>query len=263
MFEIKNGILINYTEEEGITSVVIPYGVTSIGDWAFYGCTSLASITIPDSVTSISNHAFQDCTSLTRVTIGNNVTNIGYEAFSYCTSLTSIIIPDSVTSIGDWAFYYCTSLKSIIIPDSVISIGNDAFSSCRNLKSITIPDSVIRIGNYAFYGNKNLKTKKANYKAFDFLAGKLKCRGYEYKEYEWSETLDDIAICERGYHFCDNLFSIFNYYSGEIDKDIAIYECEVGDKIKTDGGIKCVTNQIKPVKRLYRKDIIKILNNIN
>ena len=216
MFKIENGILTNYTEEEETTSVIIPYGVTSIGTLAFCDCMNLKSIIIPNSVTSIGDYAFSGCTSLTNITIPNSVTSIGWGAFSDCASLTNITIPNSVTSVGE----------------------------------------------DAFFGSKNLKTKKANYKAFDFLAGKLKCRGYEYKEYEWSETLDDIAICERGYHFCDNLFSIFNYYSGEIDKDIVIYECEVGDKVVSRKD-KSVTNRIKPIKRLYRKDIIKILNNIN
>ena len=216
MFEIENGILINYTEEKGITSIVIPDSVISIGNGAFANCRGLINVTIPDSV----------------------------------------------TSVGSWAFVSCISLKSIIIPNSVTNIGDFVFADCSSLTSVTISDSVTSIGGGAFFHSKNLETRKANYKAFDFKARKLKCRGFEYQEGKWSEEIKDILICKRGYHFCDNLFAIFDYYSGKIDKDIVIYECEVGDRIETDG-IKCVTNKIKPVKRLYRKDIIKILNNIN
>ena len=93
--------------------VRFPDGVVNIGDYAFYGCSSLTSITIPDSVASIGNYAFCMCTSLTSVSIGNGVTSIGEWAFAYCLSLTSITIPDSVTSIGEEAFYWCDSLTDI------------------------------------------------------------------------------------------------------------------------------------------------------
>ena len=134
-----------------LTSVTIPDSVTSIGAWAFSGCASLTSVTIPDSVTSIDGDAFYNCASLASVTIPDSVTSIGVYAFYHCSSLTSVTIPDSVTSIGDWAFSDCVSLTSVTIPDSVTSIGGDAFYNCTSLASVTIPDSVTSIGAYAFY----------------------------------------------------------------------------------------------------------------
>ena len=133
-----------------LTSVTIPDSVTSIGDRAFYNCKSLTSVTIPGSVTSIDKDAFCFCRSLTSVTIPDSVTSIGRYAFSYCESLTSVTIPDSVTSIGDYAFYGCKSLTSVAIPDSVTCIGNCAFWKCSSLASVTIPDSVTSIGDGAF-----------------------------------------------------------------------------------------------------------------
>ena len=160
--------------------------LTSIRDFAFTECTSLASITIPSSVKSIGYDAFAECTSLTSIMVDENntvyssvdgvlfknsgkelikyptgktstsysipdsVTSIGYQAFHRCTSLESITIPDSVTSIGYQTFYGCTSLKSISIPDNVASIGESAFSYCTSLKSISIPDNVASIGESAF-----------------------------------------------------------------------------------------------------------------
>jgi len=134
----------------GLTSIILPYGVTSIGWQAFYGYSKLTSITIPNSVTSIGNYAFYDCTGLTSITIPDSVTSIGVSAFGDCTGLTSITIPNSVTSIGENAFNGCTGLTSITIPDSVTSIGEYAFGRCEGLTSITIPNSVTSIARATF-----------------------------------------------------------------------------------------------------------------
>ena len=116
-----------------LTNITIQPGVTSIEDYAFYGCSSLTEITIPSSVTSIGDYAFELCISLTSITIPSGITSIGDYAFYECRSLTEITIPESVTSVGNWAFYYCTSLTSITIPDSVTSIGDDVFEGCSDL----------------------------------------------------------------------------------------------------------------------------------
>lgn len=74
----------------GCVSTSIPNSVTSIGDWAFGGCSHLQNIAIPNSVTSF-----------------------GKRAFSSCSGLENITIPNSVISIGDMVFYDCSGLKSI------------------------------------------------------------------------------------------------------------------------------------------------------
>ena len=135
-----------------LTDLVIPNSVTSIGSYAFHGCTSLTSVTIPNSVTSIGSDAFSACRSLTSVTIPNSVTSIGSDAFNNCTGLTSIEIPNSVTSIGGGAFSGCTGLTSVTIPNSVTSIGSHAFNGCTGLTSVTIPNSVTSIEDNAFSG---------------------------------------------------------------------------------------------------------------
>ena len=139
-----------YGSRSRVKSAVIAEGVTSIGSYAFFYCTSLTSVTIPDSVTSIGDEAFDGCRSLTSVTIPDGVTSIGESAFRGCWSLTSVTIPDGVTSICDNTFDGCTSLTSVTIPDSVTSIGDSAFQGCTSLTSVTIPDSVTYIGDYAF-----------------------------------------------------------------------------------------------------------------
>ena len=142
--------------KSSIKTVKIGDSVTTIGSYAFYGCSSLTGVTIGDNVTSIGSYAFSDCTSLKSVTIGDSVTYIGSDAFSDCSSLTSVTIGDSVTSIGPYAFYGCSSLTGVTIGDSVTSIGYDAFRGCFSLTSVTIGDSVTSIGSYAFYNCDSL-----------------------------------------------------------------------------------------------------------
>ncbi len=142
-----------------VTAITIPDSVTSLGDLVFYGCTNLASAVIGDSVTSIGNGDFMYCPSLSSVTLGKNVTSIGTSAFSNC-ALTSITLPDSVRSIGDSAFYGCASLTSLTIPDSVRSIGSYAFYNCTGLKELTIPislDAVCSGTSPAFEGCTNIE----------------------------------------------------------------------------------------------------------
>ena len=132
-----------------VTNLTIPNSVTSIGSYAFYGCSGLTSVTIPNSVTSIGSNAFA-YSGLTSITIPNSVTTIGYGVFYGCSGLTSVTIPNSVTTIGSNAFAY-SGLTSVTIPNSVTSIGNSAFQGCRGLTSITIPNSVTTISDKAFW----------------------------------------------------------------------------------------------------------------
>ena len=103
LFNKDKSKIISFRNQK-LTLYVIPDGVTSIGDSAFYGCRSLSNIVIPNSVTSIGDSAFKGCKSLGSLVIPNSVTNIGKGAFKWCKSLVEIVIPNSVTSIGDSAF---------------------------------------------------------------------------------------------------------------------------------------------------------------
>ncbi len=163
-----------------ITSVSLPNGLTSIGDSAFTGCSSLTKVTIPNSVINIGDFAFSDCSSLTSITIPDSVTEIGWYAFSGCSSLEDISFPDSVKEIGDnpfsgtayfddennWAdgllyvdFLLIGAKKSIsaahIRPGTKI-IDAKVFEDCTALKSVSFPDSLICIKPLAFKGCSSL-----------------------------------------------------------------------------------------------------------
>ncbi|MBQ8836837.1 MAG: leucine-rich repeat protein [Clostridia bacterium] len=175
LFAIEsNGTLSGYYGEHD--TVVIPEGVTSIGDRAFSGCSTLASIVIPEGVTSIGRCAFSDCNKLTSIVIPEGVTSIGDFAFSDCSSLANIVIPESVTSIGNRAFSRCEKLAEengfvivrdtlynyygkelhVAIPIGVASIGDFAFNDCRSITSIVIPESVTSIGDLVFSDCRSL-----------------------------------------------------------------------------------------------------------
>ena len=172
-----------FSDCTGLTSAVIPSGITSIGEEAFFGC-SLTSVTIPDGVTSIGMNAFSGC-SMTDLTIPSSIVDMGRNAFSGCRNLTSLTILGSV--IGDGAFENCSALARVTIPGSNTSIGANAFSGCSSLTSAgpigggydyefgwtteipnyafagctgltraTIPDGITKIGTNVFYGCSGL-----------------------------------------------------------------------------------------------------------
>ena len=123
---------------DSIVSVVIEDGVTSIGNDAFWWCSSLTEISIPESVTSIGAYAFYGCSSLTEITIPDSVTNIYKATFYNCSSLTEVNIPDSVTNIGYSAFYNCSSLTKITFDGKApIFQSGPANSSPRTFYNVT------------------------------------------------------------------------------------------------------------------------------
>ena len=150
-------ILSSTTGAISIPSKLGGYSVTSIGDYAFYGCSGLTSVTIPSSVTSIGDDAFWGCGGLAEFIVEEG--NSSYcvrDGILYNKSMTELIqcpamksgsvtIPDSVTSIGDDAFAYCSGLKSVTIPSSVTSIGVWTFARCSGLTSILVEE-----GNSAY-----------------------------------------------------------------------------------------------------------------
>ena len=118
----------NAFEETGLTDVVIPDTVTSIGSSLFENCENLQEVTLPEGVTSVPFACFQGCSSLSRVNLPNSVTNFETYAFKDCTSLTSMILPPRLSSLTLACFEGCTNLQRVVIPPSVINFPNDEYA---------------------------------------------------------------------------------------------------------------------------------------
>ena len=182
-FVIKDGVLKEYKGIGG--DVIIPDGVTSIGEEAFASCPLLKSVAIPDSVKSIGKNAFKYHNDI-EITISENadsrlesfvikngvlkqyiglggdveipdgVKKIGKESFSFCKTLRSVTIPDGVECIGEDAFCGCSSLENVILPNRMTSIERGAFQDCLRLRSFSIPDGISIIQSSLFHNCTNL-----------------------------------------------------------------------------------------------------------
>ena len=151
--EIESGI-------NPLQSIVLPKGITTIGDDAFSYNTSLTSIKIPNTVTSIGKRAFQGCTNLTSIEIPDTVTYIGDYCFSGCNRLQKIKLSKKIQTINQRLLQGCSSLTEIEIPEGVKSIGYAAFISCNKLTTITLPASLTSFNGTAIAGLSRLTEVK-------------------------------------------------------------------------------------------------------
>lgn len=176
--KIVKGVLVRYSGKgvdkvvipEGVTeigdnafksninfhSVVIPEGVKSIGEYAFYACYGLKEVSLPQSLEVIGDCAFNQCQYIEKIEIPTGLKKLGNSAFSGCWNLKDIEIPQGIKSIGDRVFYDCYALTKLNLPPKIKEIGSGLFEHCKALKAIDIPKSVKRIGNEAFFGCEEL-----------------------------------------------------------------------------------------------------------
>ena len=198
------GPMYDYSSEDSpfrscpdVDYIVIESGVTSIGNYAFYGCGSLGGINMPDTLERIGSYAFYNCAGLgasanapdpmgghwvggprLSIHIPESVVSIGGYAFYGCSGLERIILP-AVTAVEEYTFYGCSGLYYAFIPESVASIGTcafahcaftgvelpgttvigtSAFEDCTALRSVTLSAGLVFVSNYAFDGCGSLET---------------------------------------------------------------------------------------------------------
>lgn len=150
----KDGEVVSIPNEDNhkkVQKVIIPYGILSIEDGAFYKSTSLKEISIADSVTKIGFGAFYSCSALESITIPGSVTSIGSSAFASCTLLENATLSNGIKSTGQGAFRGCKNLSSVSLADTLTSISAYTFAECDNLASVSLPQNLTSIGDYAFY----------------------------------------------------------------------------------------------------------------
>lgn len=150
-----------------VKTYIIGDGVTSIGDWAFYGCTDLTTVVMPNGIKSIGRSAFYECKGLTSVNIPKTVTSIEEEAFYNCTGLTSLDLSGSITTIGIHAFSGCSNLTTVILPNSVTYVSRGAFKSCTSLTDMfcyafQIPRTEDEVFYYSNISNATLHVPTAS-----------------------------------------------------------------------------------------------------
>lgn len=145
-------------------SFELPSNITSIGSYAFLGCTKLESIVIPNSVTTLGEGAFYACYNLKNVEFQTNeehqvkITKIPKYAFRFCVALTSIELPEGITSIGDEAFQMNLALKNIRLPNTLKTIGSHFLCNAKSIQTLTVPASVTSIDGAFLHGCENLRT---------------------------------------------------------------------------------------------------------
>ena len=227
--------------------VVIPstlggYPVTSIGDSAFYKCSSLTSVTIGNGVTRIGNYAFHTCGNLTSIIIPNSVTSIGTFAFEDCNSpidvyitdlsawcninfvglaanplfytgnlylngdlVTELVVPQGVTAIRSAAFYNCDSLTSVTIPDSVTSIDGSAFDGCSKLTKVYYTGSAAQRGQISI-GSSNTALTGAEW---HYMESHDSCEGNHYD-----------GVCDETCNVCGAVRTVLDHvYDDACDTD--------------------------------------------
>ncbi len=161
-FEIQDGVLKKYHGTD--SRVMIPEGVTALGDRAFENCSHVIEINFPKSIISVGMDVFKGTAWLEHYP--DDFVIINDILVSYRGKGEEAVIPEHIRKIRSYAFFKTKNLKKIVIPEGVTSIPRGAFCLCSGLKSIRIPDSVTEIESSAFVACNNLETIITKYDAY-------------------------------------------------------------------------------------------------
>ena len=185
--------------------VTIPNGVVSIGEKAFYNCSTLTTINKPNTITSIGASAFENCVNLATIDL-TDVQSVGNRCFRNCEDLTSLVLT-SVRTFGDYAFENCTGFTSIETLYAT-SIGVNAFKNCTNLATLTLKGSDSGTINSGAFDNCPIET-------------------LTYKN-DFGKSFDNLST----------LKTLYIFGSKDLDRDCHFRNCVNLEYVKISGNIK-------------------------
>lgn len=145
-----------YVNGSKLVNWTVPSNITSIGNYAFAGCTSLESVTMPDTVIGLGKRIFEKCANLKTAIFPDTVAQLGGDMFYQCDKLENVTLPSHLESLSGYFFDGCSSLKTVNIPYTVTSIGNKAFRDCPLLERVNIADNDITFGTDVFKNSNNV-----------------------------------------------------------------------------------------------------------
>ena len=149
--EIPSGFMGSFQNDTLLEEFVVPDSVRTIGDSAFFGCTTLTRIVLPEGLERIGVMAFVGC-DLREVRLSSSLREIGYGAFEDCAALEKVVVPAGVAAIGSGTFEGCSSLTEVELSEGLQEIGSGAFADCVSLRELRIPASVSLIETGSLQG---------------------------------------------------------------------------------------------------------------
>ncbi|MCR5779691.1 MAG: leucine-rich repeat domain-containing protein [Bacteroidaceae bacterium] len=141
-----------------LTDVIFEGGATTIGEYAFSGCSKLKNVHFSshNTLTDIAPYAFENCIALTSVKFPETLENLS--GFTGCTGLTQLNLPRKLKTIGNDAFKGCTGLTQLTLSGNLKNIGEEAFANCKNIKTLELfNEDTLTIGKSAFKQCKGLE----------------------------------------------------------------------------------------------------------
>ena len=277
---------------DNIESVSIPESMTNIGDYAFYGCSTLNKITFAKNskLTTIGEYAFTDCVSIATITLPNSLKVIGANAFERCNGIKQIAIPKSVetlsanafrdcltlktvtfsnnsslSTIGTEAFCGCTALSTVTLPEGLVGVSSSAFFGCSNLASLTLPTTLVDIEPYAFYGCAIL-TEVAIPDSVETIGASAFNNCQKLTSVTFGDSSSLISIGAHAYESCLELLTFDIPDSVKSIGEKAFYQCKNLSAINfgEDSSLETISSQaFVGCNKLAELNIPKSLRNIS